>query len=758
MQKDRLIQAGALTVALVALLGSVVLVPSINKDRRDLRLGFDTEIGDRVPPKYALAAAALGSFRGIAADSLWYRLEMLKRDGKYFEADTLSRWIVTLQPRFPRVWQFMAWNMAYNISVETHTPEERWSWVNKGIRLLREEGIPYNPHAFLLYNELSWHFFHKLGKNTDDMHLYYKYRLAMEWEEVLGDIHSGRSEQGVYDAFLPIALRAEEYLVFDRPTYQMQAELRELIEAYKAREVEDDEADTEMVKLLYKMEAMSLVQFRSELGNLRDELERRGEDPDELIATLEELLVVQEARASRGEGAFAEDFPDAIALADRMESELGLQMDRDGLRTLGRVFMGLNRLEREAAVLFAEASPGEMVVLGQDAEGQDVAISREDYLTGFALIRETDIPTFAFVVNLFLNEQDRLPVLFEELLPYWRARVLINDYQMDPGFMYTLMQTYGPLDWRHPGSHGIYWASIGVQKALQVYDVERTDLINTQRRVIHGLQMLWREGTLTLNRDARHHNNTVLQSPDFRFIPAYEQAVFGSVDLYLEMEGAREGAVEHFEAGHENFMIDVVVYALVWGEQDLANAYYQRVRRLYGDKPKNQRDGRYLVAVDEFVARELAREVTDTHHMAGTYIYGSLTQAFRVGLGQGEFDAFLRSVRLAEGVYRQYQEAYSDENNANAGEGSRLHFPPWNELVPGAFVRFLSDGQYEEVTRRRAWLNAPVELQQASYDNLRERLSARYEGRFEQLFPPPAGYTGPREVERESQGGTQRTE
>src|SRR5690606_16019333 len=110
-------------------------------------------------------------------------------------------YITTLQPRFPQVWAFHAWNMAYNISVTTHTPEERWSWVNNGIVLLRDQGIPLNPRAVRLYRELSWIFFHKIGQFSDDMQWYYKAQLAREWEEILGRYNTDDTTQNIIGRF-----------------------------------------------------------------------------------------------------------------------------------------------------------------------------------------------------------------------------------------------------------------------------------------------------------------------------------------------------------------------------------------------------------------------------------------------------------------------------------------------------------------------------------------------------------------------------
>ena len=102
----------------------------------------------------------MGAFRGLIVDILWMRADTLKQEGKFFDAKQLAEWITTLQPRFAQVWDFHAWNMAYNISVAIPNtqPEERWRWVKNGYELLRDRAIELNPKSILLYRSLSWIF------------------------------------------------------------------------------------------------------------------------------------------------------------------------------------------------------------------------------------------------------------------------------------------------------------------------------------------------------------------------------------------------------------------------------------------------------------------------------------------------------------------------------------------------------------------------------------------------------------------------
>ncbi len=160
----------------------------INSKRKEMKLIINEPL-ENAPPSLAFATIAMGAFRGIVVDALWMRADRLKSEGQFFDAKQLAEWITILQPRFSKVWEFQAWNMAYNISVAipATNPDQRWHWVKNGYEILRDKGIPLNPKKILLYQELGRIFFHKIGGITDDAHKYYKLQLALSISPLLGD-------------------------------------------------------------------------------------------------------------------------------------------------------------------------------------------------------------------------------------------------------------------------------------------------------------------------------------------------------------------------------------------------------------------------------------------------------------------------------------------------------------------------------------------------------------------------------------------
>ena len=175
-----------LLLAAVLLAGSGRMQKMLDRDRAVLGL-TRTDVLDNAPPVLAFTTVALGGFRGLISNFLWIRANDLQIDDKFFEAAQLADWITDLEPHFTQVWLFQAWNMAYNISVKFKDFPDRWRWVERGIELLRDDGLRYNPNDVLMYRELAWFFQHKMGQNLDDGNLYYKQQWTAEMAPLFGE-------------------------------------------------------------------------------------------------------------------------------------------------------------------------------------------------------------------------------------------------------------------------------------------------------------------------------------------------------------------------------------------------------------------------------------------------------------------------------------------------------------------------------------------------------------------------------------------
>jgi len=200
----------AILFACVVIAGGLLIAAGaqldyINGQREAMGLTINTPL-ENAPPTLAFATVAMGAFRGLVVDILWMRADKLKEEGQFFDARQLAEWITMLQPRFASVWEFHAWNMAYNISVAipASQPEQRWRWVKNGYELLRDQGIPLNPKSISLYRELGRIFQHKIGGVSDDAHEYYKLQMVEAMEPLLHseDNGLGRESNEFYEALI----------------------------------------------------------------------------------------------------------------------------------------------------------------------------------------------------------------------------------------------------------------------------------------------------------------------------------------------------------------------------------------------------------------------------------------------------------------------------------------------------------------------------------------------------------------------------
>lgn len=670
MIRTRLIVIASLVVMVASLLVAHALNGPITDMRgpERLQLTANPEVLRNASPAQALIQK-MGSFRGLYVNFLWIRANTMKQEGRFHEINDLSRQITTAQPRFAQAWVFSAWNMAYNISVSTHTPEERWMWVENGIHLLRDEGIPANPVSLELYRQLSWIYLHKIGQYADDMHWFYKVSLAREWTHLLGLRPEGASPEAILDWFRPIAEVDETYFVPQGLTRSN--------DGY----------------WLHDQLIADYPEVKTELDWLRE----NGVDPmsGEFIRTIGSL------EARRGSTDMSMLTNNSIIVRDNEERQ---------------IWEWLNRPEGTAAR--------------------------------------------------------------QVLLPYLRAREIRNEEGLDPRQMFRLMEgrvfsepfermdpadlpdpslvepSPIPLDWRHPATHALYWATLGIERMHQVrYKGRSADFVtlNNDRHVAHSLQGLNRSGMLIFDYVSGHYD----QMPDWRFLEPYEKAIFVA-NLHLDKEDhalLSTDAPMSFRSGHENLLIDNLYFAYFDGEMERAEEIYARLRRNFtpsSDPPWNpggiDRATRYTRPIDEFVVIEFTRDhdFTSLDKTRGI-IYSQLQLAMIQGFGNNKRDLGQQHINFAQHLYKRYQETQGFQTFGT--DRSRLALPPFEQMVTQAVVGLMNSpirGQMDLLNRSRVWRNLPLPHQQRAYGHIKDTLlphiSSTYGANVVKMFPEPPGW------------------
>ncbi|MCP4253672.1 MAG: hypothetical protein GY775_09730 [Candidatus Scalindua sp.] len=143
-----------------------------------LRRGPDSNYTN-LDPLEIVPNVLLGSFRGILVDLLWIRGIARHEEKKFYELLAINNMIAKLQPHFPAVWIFQAWNMCYNIAFEWDSPENKWRWIKAGLDFA-EKGAVRNPTNGDLLFEIGYIYFHKFDSKSFKYADYYRERLGEE--------------------------------------------------------------------------------------------------------------------------------------------------------------------------------------------------------------------------------------------------------------------------------------------------------------------------------------------------------------------------------------------------------------------------------------------------------------------------------------------------------------------------------------------------------------------------------------------------
>jgi hypothetical protein len=116
----------------------------------------------------------LGGFRGPYVAWLWMKTEDDKHQRLHFDLIDRYMEIALLQSDYPQVWTNQAWNMAYNLSAQWQSPEQKYRWIRRAIEFLKE-GYRRNPHSAEILAGIGWIYEDKFGRSQEAP--YYRKRI-----------------------------------------------------------------------------------------------------------------------------------------------------------------------------------------------------------------------------------------------------------------------------------------------------------------------------------------------------------------------------------------------------------------------------------------------------------------------------------------------------------------------------------------------------------------------------------------------------
>jgi hypothetical protein len=98
----------------------------------------------------------------VAANLLWSKAIDFQKKEDWTNLSATLEQIAKLEPHFIGVWRFQGWNLSYNVSVEWDDYRQRYFWVLRGVKFLRE-GMQYNEEQPILPWDVGWVIGHKMG-------------------------------------------------------------------------------------------------------------------------------------------------------------------------------------------------------------------------------------------------------------------------------------------------------------------------------------------------------------------------------------------------------------------------------------------------------------------------------------------------------------------------------------------------------------------------------------------------------------------
>ena len=147
-----------------------------------------------------------------------------------------------------------------------------------------------------------------------------------------------------------------------------------------------------------------------------------------------------------------------------------------------------------------------------------------------------------------------------------RARLMRDHYKLDPSLMRLTEERYGPLEWRMPEAHAIYWAVVGLQNC----PTNHKDLITLRRMIYQSMHQTMLRGKIYSVRE--DGAPVILPNIDVAF----------KVDrVYEEMIRDDEEKRYAIQQAHKNFLREAVYF--LYSAQRLTDAglLFDKLKKTY---------------------------------------------------------------------------------------------------------------------------------------------------------------------------------
>ena len=227
----------------------------------------------------------------------------------------------------------------------------------------------------------------------------------------------------------------------------------------------------------------------------------------------------------------------------------------------------------------------------------------------------------------------------------------------------------GPLDWRLPEAHAIYWASVGLKKAKEdPTKVKQDDLLQLRRVIYQSMLQAFHHGRLISN----PFNQSYALGENLELIPKVN-------DAYETMMKEDPKDREHIADAHRNFLSDAVYF--LYENDRIADAakWYKLLGEEYPNKiilngeptsyPRN-------LTLDQYAVARVQSEVGDTSLERTTAVIQGLLASSYLALAIGQDERYAGFMNLARKVYDSYEKRI----NKGVSNQKRIGLPDFKLL------------------------------------------------------------------------------
>ena len=266
-----------------------------------------------------------------------------------------------------------------------------------------------------------------------------------------------------------------------------------------------------------------------------------------------------------------------------------------------------------------------------------------------------------------------------------RSALLREKYKMDPALMKQVDETYGPLEWRLPETHAIYWAVRGLDMARRnERNVDTNDYIRLNRIIYQSMYLAFERGRLITVPDSNNVPRVIDFGPNL--------AIVGKVsDTYEKvMSEATPGQMPNLKAAQRYFLLDAIYYFYTAGRQADATNWFKYLREKYPDTPMLEKVPGSLptiISLDDFAIGRYEEEFKSLgQDKTRQEIEGLVRHAF-LSLIEGNYDEYTGYLTLADKLWT----SYDTKIPGTAHLDERLALAPLPEISRDVLTNMLTE-------------------------------------------------------------------